>query len=274
VVDWAAIQTLGDEDLGDQEHSTGVRLRASTQALQALRPGELADLIEQLGRNERRRLLDSLDTATAADAVEEMEPDDVRRLLHDSELGDAVELLAEMEPDEAVDALRDMPESKRAQLLAAMPAELSRRLVELLGYDEDRAGGVMTTTLVLCFEHDTVAKATEQLRELASHAVDLFGIAVVDAEGRLLDDVTALELLLADPMTPISELVGPPWPVTVSPDTPLSEVVRQLAENRSASVVVVDQEGRPVGRVLADDLLDSLMPDRSRFQFFRQAPSS
>jgi CBS domain-containing protein len=267
VIDWAAIQTLGDE-----EPATGVRMRASSQALQALRPGELADLIEQLGRNERRRLLDSLDTATAADAVEEMEPEDVRMLLHDAELSDAVELLGEMEPDEAVDALRDMPEAKRLALLTAMPAELARRLGDLLGYDEDRAGGVMTTTLVRCAEDDTVAQVIEQLRELAAHAVDLFGIAVVDGEGRLLDDVTALELLLADPLAPISELVGPPWPVTVSPDTPLSEVARQLAENRSASVVVVDAEGRPLGRVLADDLLDSLVPDRSRFQFFRQAP--
>lgn len=269
VVDWAAIQPLGEE-----RQSVGVRLRASTQALQALRPGELADLLEQLGRSERRKLLDSLDTATAADAVEEMEPGDVRTLLRDANPTAAAALLSEMEPDEAVDALRDMPAEAREPLLAQMPPDVATRLGELLGYRENRAGGVMTTTLVQCTELEPVTAVIERLRALVEHAVDLGAIVVVDADGRLLDDLTALELLLADPGAVVSDLVGPPWPVTVGADAPLSEVAASFSENRSASVVVVDGDGRPLGRILADDLLDALVPDRRAFQLFRQAPSS
>jgi CBS domain-containing protein len=268
VIDWAAIQPLAD---GGQ--TGGMRLRASSHALESLRPGELADLLEQLGRSERQHLLDTLDTATAADAVEEMEPDEVRTLLQDSDPETAAALLGEMEPDEAVDALRDVSADERERLLAAMPADVASRLAGLLGYDEHRAGGVMTSTLVQCTERETVAAVTERLRGLASHAVDLSSIVVTDADGRLLDDVTVLELLLADPASTLGELVGPPWPVVVSPDTPLSEVAIQLIENRSASLVVVDADGRPLGRILADDLVDALVPDKGRFQFFRQAPS-
>jgi CBS domain-containing protein len=265
VVDWAAIQPLTDDDRG------GMHLRA--QGLQAMHPGELADLLEQLGRTERQQLLDSLDTATAADAVEEMEPHDVRSLLHDSKPEAAAALLSEMEPDEAVDALRDLPEEEREQLLATMPADVAERLARLLGYDEGRAGGAMTSTLVEGGERETVAQVRDKLRALESHAVDLSSIVVVDDDGHLLDDVTVLELLLADPDTPLSELTGPPWPVTVSPETPLTEVARELIDSRSASVVVVDSEGRPLGRILADDLIDALLPDKGRFQLFRQAPS-
>jgi CBS domain-containing protein len=268
VIDWAGIQPLSEEN-----RAAGVRMRASAQALKALRPGELADLLEQLGRSERLQLLDSLDPATAADAVEEMEPDDVRTLLHDSEPRAAAALLGEMEPDEAADALRDLPEEERRQFLEAMPAEAATHLARLLGYDENRAGGLMTTTLVLCEEHETVSEVRNKLRTFESHAVDLTAIAIVDGDGRLLDDVTVLELLLAEPATRLADLIGPPWPVTVGPETPLSEVARQLIENRSASIVVVDPEGRPLGRILADDLVDALVPDKGRLQLFRQAPS-
>ena len=269
VIDWAAIQPLSEEN-----RAAGVRLREPAQALRRLRPGELADLLEQLGSSERRQLLDSLDTATAADAVEEMEPDDVRALLHHSEPEAAAELLGEMEPDEAADALRDLPDEDRDELLAAMPAEAATRLARLVGYDENSAGGLMTTTLVLCSENETVSEVRAKLRALASHAVDLTAIVIVDADGRLLDDVTVLELLLAEPATRLGDLIAPPWPVTIVPETPLSEVAEQLIETRSASIVVVDPEGRPLGRILADDLVDALVPDKGRrLQLFRQAPS-
>lgn len=268
VIDWAAIQPLGEEG-----RMGGVRLRTSGRALEALRPGELADLLEELGRSERRLLLDDLDPATAADAVEEMQPEDVHALLRDAPPETAASLLAEMEPDEAVDALRDLSAEGRASLLREMPAEVASRLASLLGYDEDEAGGVMTSTLVACPEEETVAEVTERLRRLAGHAVDLSAIVVVDPEGRLLDDVTVLELLLAEPSIRLSELIGPPWPVTVSPDTPVSEVAIQLIENRSASLVVVDAEGRPLGRILADDVIDALIPDRGRLQLFRLGTS-
>jgi CBS domain-containing protein len=268
VIDWAAIRAPGEEG-----RAGGVRLRTSGRALEALRPGELADLLEELGRSERQRLLGDLDPAAAADAIEEMQAADVLTLLRNSPPQTAAGLLAEMEPDEAVDALRDLSAQERAGLLREMPGDVAARLARLLGYNEDQAGGVMTSTLVARPETETVAEVTEKLRELAGHAVDLSAIVVIDPEGRLLDDVTVLELLLAEPSTLLSELIGPPWPVTVSPDTPVAEVAVQLIENRSASLVVVDGDGRPLGRILADDIVDALLPEKGRLQLFRLGPS-
>lgn len=268
VIDWAAIQPLaGQEGVG------AARLRASGDALRGLRPAELADLLEELGRPERHRLLEGLDREIAADAVEEMEPEDVQTLLRDASPATAADILAEMEPDEAVDALRDMAPDEREELLGAMPPAVTERLVGLLGYGEDRAGGVMTTTIVRCAETETVAEVTERLRGMVGHAVDLDAIIVVDAGGRLLDDVTVLELLLAGPDTRLTELIGPPWPVTVGPETPVDEVATALIENRSASIVVVDDDGRPLGRILADDVVDALVASKGRFQIFRQGPA-
>ena len=92
---------------------------------------------------------------------------------------------------------------------------------------------------------------------------------MVDEDGRLVDDVSLFELLLAAPTATMGELVGPPWPVVVHPGAPLSQVVERLIDNRSSSVVVVDDAGRPVGRILADDIVDALVPGRGRFHFPR-----
>jgi CBS domain-containing protein len=64
--------------------------------------------------------------------------------------------------------------------------------------------------------------------------------------------------------------VGPPWPVTVLPDATLDEVTERLVANRRSSLVVVDVEGRPLGRILADDVIDALVPDRGRLRFPRK----
>lgn len=268
VIDWAAIEPLG----GDGQ-TGGLRLRESARTLETLRPRDLAGLLEALGRSKRQQLLDRLGPEAAADAVEEMGGDAVHMLLRESPPQTAAGLLVEMEPDEAVDALRELSAEERGRLLEQTPAKVAARLTRLLGYDESRAGGVMTATLVQCTEWETVAEVIERLRTLASHAVDLCAIAVVDSDGRLLDDVTVLELLLAGPGAAVSELIGPPWPVTISPDMPMAEVALQLIENRSASLVVVDGGGRPLGRILADDVVDALLPETGRLQLFRQAPS-
>jgi len=207
-----------------------VRLSRPNSGVHRLRPAEMADLLEDLGRAERRELLAALDTETAADALEEMNAPDVLAVLRDAPVERAAELLASMESDEAADALRDLPEDEREDVLRAMPAESARELRTLLTYEEATAGGVMTSGLVLVGSTATVGDAVAALRAAAGRSDQGAGLVVVDQEGRLLDDVTVFELLGVDPDRPIAELVGPPWPVTVPPSAGLREVVSTMTD--------------------------------------------
>jgi Mg/Co/Ni transporter MgtE len=110
------------------------------------------------------------------------------------------------------------------------------------------------------------------LREHGEHLAELDRIVVVDAEGRVLDEVSMQELLLAELDDPVAALLAPPWPVSVLPDATSAEVAEQLVENRCGSVLVVDADNRPIGRILADDIVDVLMPDRGRLTVLRWAP--
>ena len=247
-------------------------MKTTNEGLHRLRPGELADLLEDLRRDERRELLAALSPDEAADALEEMQPEDLEQLLRESDPVEAARLLAAMEPDEAVDALRDLPIAVRAEVLRHIPPSTALGLRELLGYEEDEAGGIMTIALVTAKSGDKVKKVADRLSESRSHDVDLDAVAVLDSDGRLVGDVTVLDLLLAlraDSDTRMSALLGDEDVVTVSPHTSAGEVAGRLIETRRLSMVVVDDDGRPLGRILADDVLDALVPTKGRFHFPR-----
>ena len=246
-----------------------IRLRRTNQELHRLRPAELADLLEDLGRRERDALLGALGPEAAADALEEMDAAELGALLRETPAEDVAPLVAEMEPDEAAEALRTLDEDDRSEILAAMPADDAERLEGLLAYAEGTAGGLMTTRLVIVGADETVALVRDRLREDIEHREEIDAVLVVDENRRLVDDVSIFELFLAEPDTRLGDLVAPPWPVVVEAGAPFEEVVERLIDNRRSSIVVVDGEGRPIGRILADDVVDALVPGRGRRRFPR-----
>jgi CBS domain-containing protein/uncharacterized protein YrrD len=270
VIDWASITSFGSQRGPGGPGGPGGTLLTGGHGLHRLRPGELADLLEDLGRAERQELLSHLTPEQAADALEEMQEEELVQLLRESDTAGAAGLLSRMEPDEAADGLRDLDPRERAKLLAAMPAEARQPVATLLGYAERTAGGIMTTVLVVATPAETITQVRDRLRANRAHDEDLSGVIVLGDDGQLLDDLTMTELFLAEPGMTVHDLVGPPWPVTVTHDAGLDEIAERLVEARHSSVVVVDEEERPLGRILADDVLDMLVPDRSRFRFPRR----
>ena len=262
VLDWSAVQPFGSQP-GE------LRLSRSSQALKRLRPSEVADLLEELGRDERQALLDALDPGVAADALEEMQPEELEQLLREAPVARAAALVAAMEPDEAADALRDLGPEERAELLDAMPDETAGDLAALLTFSEESAGGLMTTHLVTVPVGTSVQAVRDRLREETEHRADVDRVLVIDDDGTLVDDLALFDLFLADPTASVDDLVEPPWPVTVHADASLEEVVVRLVDSRAASVVVVDAADRPIGRILADDVVDALVPEKAKLRFPR-----
>jgi Mg/Co/Ni transporter MgtE len=262
VIDWAAIQPFGSE-------VPDVRLRASNEGLRRLRPGELADLLEDLGRDARQELLATLEPEKAADALEEMDPEELGALLRETPPDEAAALLSRMEPDEAVDALRDLERPEREELLAHMAEDKRTHLVRILHYQEDRAGGFMTTNLVTAVPDEPVGAVRQRLRDALEHAGDIDGVAVVDDDGIFLGDVSLFQVAVAADEADVGGLLAERAPVRLAAEAQLDEVAERLIESRHSSVVVVDDDGRPIGRILADDVVDALMPERGRRHFPR-----
>jgi CBS domain-containing protein len=245
VLDWQSVAPFAEDST---DGPAEVRLRASRAALHQLRPADLADLLEDLGRIERQQLLEWLPAQAAR-------------------------LIGEMEADEAADALRDLNAAERDGLLARMPAEKSKGLRRLLAHPEDTAGGAMTPYLVTARTTDSVAEIRAALAAQSEHRTEIDAVAVLDEAGRLLADIALFHLAVAEDSTKVGDMVdwlaqfGPA--VTVQPETRIEEAAEHLVASRASSLLVVDADNRPVGRILADDVLDSLLPERGRVHFRR-----
>jgi CBS domain-containing protein/sporulation protein YlmC with PRC-barrel domain len=256
VVDWATIASLTS--------GTGVvRTAGHRSKLSQLRPADLADLLEDLAGREQGAFVDLLDPNLAADALEEMEEEDLQGLLRGLPAERAAELLALMEPDESAEVMRDLEIEHRDAILANMDKPTAKVLRELISFDEKVAGGMMTTHMLVIKQTDTVESAIKLLIEHKERDV-VDGVLVVDSKGRLVDHIQTIELVAAKSSALIESLISAPFPTAVKIDTALDEVIEEFSNNRGSSIVVVDEKGKPIGRILADDLVDALTSDEGR----------
>jgi CBS domain-containing protein len=264
VIDWAAIQSFGQQSGSNNR----LKLGAAQTELHRLRPSELADLLEDLGRTERQELLSTLSPEQAADALEEMQPEELEGILRESTPDDAAGYLANMEPDEAADALRDVDSELREDLLARMPGDSANQVEEVLAYEEESAGGFMTTAVVTALPTEKISSLRKRLLGEANHS-EIDAVVITDAHNKLLHDLAIIDIFLAEPDQLLGELISLPAPITVSPNDMVEKVAELLIANRRSSVLVVNSNNEPVGRILADDVVDALLPQRGRFRFPR-----
>ena len=259
IVDWATVQPFGDND-------SEFRLKLPHAGLRKLRPRELARVLEELDSAARIELINQIDLEIVADAMEEMDADEVGGFLGDTEPKRAAQILANMEPDEAVDALRDLGRSDADEVLSYMPEEISEQLKRLLEYPEAMVGGFMTTRLVTANLTETVEEVRSRLRGYRNHATEIDAVAVIDQDGRLIADLSIFTIAIANNSDPIASLISQLPPAHLEPETFVSDAVNALRDSRHSSVVVVDGNRVPIGRVLADDLVDALVKS-SGFHF-------
>ena len=152
----------------------------------------------------------------------------------------------------------------RARLLAALPSLDAEHLATLARFADDTAGGLMTTVLVTALVSDSVGDVRRSLAGFADHRADIDAVLVLDGDGRPIDDLTLFDLLVAEPSAEVGSLVTGAPPMTVPVDAPLDDAVAALMDSRRGSLIVTDDDGCAIGRILADDVIDALVPTRNR----------
>jgi Mg/Co/Ni transporter MgtE len=121
----------------------------------------------------------------------------------------------------------------------------------------------MTTRLLVARCDETVGAVRDRLAA-ADERLDLAAVVLVDDDGRVVDDIPVVDLFVVEPDRRLEELASAAEPVTVPPSAPLTEVIDRLIDSRQASLLVVDDDRHPVGRIMADDVIDALVPTRGR----------
>lgn len=263
VIDWADVGYLATD-------AATVQLKSSRGKLARLHPVEIARLAEALSYHHGSEVVESLDDETAAETLEEMPAETQARILGDMDEERAADILEWMSPDEAADVLGDLPEDKAEELLGLMEQQEQADVVELLPYEDDTAGGLMTTEFVTLPRQLTAGEALARLREMAETPNMIYYLYVVETEGSWkLNGVIALRsLILADPAMPLEEAMRTEFQ-KAEPDEPASAVAQRIAEYNLLALPVVDDAGDILGIVTVDDAMEILLPKDWRQQLPR-----
>lgn len=252
-----------DLDLLEQQ----VRAALETEDITTLRelvariyPPDLADIIERLDDEDQQRVFSLLELSQAADVLDEASIDTARELIGQMPVEQAADILEELDSDDAAAILtEDVPE-RQNELLAAMAPEEAADVRELLRYPPQSAGRLLNDRFVALRESDTVADAMERLRTIVHDAAVIVYLYVLDQHDRLIGTVSLRRLLVDSPNRPIIELMRPS-PLAVQPETDQEEVARMVARYDLAALPVVDGEGRMLGVVTVDDVMDVLLEE-------------
>ncbi|MDO8105588.1 CBS domain-containing protein [Isoptericola sp. b441] len=230
-----------------------------------LKPADLADVLHDLADTRMVEVATALANERLADVLEELPEDDQVAILTGLDLDRAADVLDVMQPDDAADLLAEMPTEKAAELLELMEPEEARDVRRLLAYDDESAGGLMTTEPVVLSPETPIAQALAHVRrqDLTPALASMVFVVRPPLEtptGRFLGVVHIQRLLREAPHDQIGGYLDTEIEV-VAPSAPLSTVTRLLATYNLLALPVVDDNRRLLGAVSVDDVLDHLLPD-------------
>ncbi len=234
-------------------------------AYEDLKPADLAEVLHDLADSRRVEVASALDNERLADVLEELPEDDQVSILSSLETDRAAHVLEAMQPDDAADLLHELPEHQAAELLEAMEPDEAEDVRRLLAYDEDTAGGMMTTEPVIIAPETPIAQALAHIRraDLSPALASVVFVVRPPLEtptGRFLGAVHFQRLLREPPHQAIGTVVDS-QSEHVGTDATIGEVAKLFATYNLLVLPVLDSERRLLGAVSVDDALDHLLPE-------------
>ena len=245
-------------NLIESDPARRVKLRISYDRLAELHPADIADILKELSYNEQKALIESLDDETAAHALSEIPTKMQADLLESISTEKAADIVEEMPPDEAADVLNQLSPETSAEVLADMEKDEAKEVRELLAFEENTAGSMMTTEYVVVHDSATVEGAIEALRNFEGQVEAVQQILLIDSETVLTGAVPIGRIVLAASSTPLKDLATEPL-ISVEAQQSARAVVDLFHKYNLMSLPVVDEERHLLGIVTADDVLEHVI---------------
>lgn len=232
-------------------------------ALDELYPQDLLESWPEFIPEHRLPILTLLSPAEAAEVFSHLEEDEQAELLEALPRARVKEILDELSLDDLTDTIQAVEEENPAQaqaLLAQLDPETREEVKELSEYEEDEAGGLMTPEYIALRDSMSVDEVFRFLRSAAPDAEQVYYLYVIDRAERLQGVVSLRQLVIADPLTRVREIMNPDVRF-VRTDTDQEEVARLMSDYGYQVLPVVDEAGKLVGIITIDDAVDVIQEE-------------
>lgn len=219
-------------------------------------PHTVGRFLERLDVDERRALLRKLDIERAADILAEMDSEDAAEVLQAMRHGRAAQVLEYLDPDDSADIIADMETADQDRLLGQITPKTAATVRDLISYPPDTAGGIMTPHVAKIPEGLTVIQAVRHLQRLNGEFEHIYYVYVVDDANKLLGTVSMRDLVMARPDETIHDIMRRDLRGVIQVTADQEDVAREMARQNLHALPVVDADGRLVGMVTDDDVID------------------
>lgn len=240
-------------------------IEAASKEVSDLHAADIAELFRKLNLNEAEWLFSLIDdNEKQADVLMELDEDDRKKLLEGmdpEQIGHFIDLL---DTDDAVDLIQELDEEDREEVIQHIDdMEQAGDIVDLLQYDEDTAGGLMGTEMLVVNENLSMPDCLKEMRRQAEDLDDIYNVYVVDDDNRL-EGVLPLQKMITHPSVSKIKHVMDADPHSVRTDTPIDEVALEFEKYDLVAMPVVDSIGRLVGQITVDDVMDEVREQSER----------
>ena len=228
-------------------------------------PADIAELIQHLDYPEAEFIVSLLDGDMAADTLMELDEDVRHQLLENIPNKDIAKHFVEhLDTDDAVDLLQELDKEDQEEVLSHVDdVEQAGSIIDLMKYDDDTAGSIMGTEMIVVNENWSMPECVKRMREQAEDMDEIFNVYVVDDDNKL-RGILPLKKLITHPSVSKIKHVMTTDPFYVKADDPIDEVVLDFEKYNLAVMPVIDSIGRLVGRITFDDVMDEAREQTER----------
>jgi CBS domain-containing protein/sporulation protein YlmC with PRC-barrel domain len=257
-------------------HASSALLRGPFGRIRRLKAAQIADLLEEASKAEETEILGQVhvDPELEADVFEELDEDLATRLLGARTDPEIAEVLNRMHADDAADAISELPQRRRQPVLDLLPPGQRAKVLTLLGFNPNSAGGLMGMDFLAVPEHSQVSAALAAVSAAENLQPEaLSSVHALDEEGRLCGVVKLVTLLQSDRATRLSDIYDDD-PVRIGTDTDVVDVAVLMSDYNLITIPVVDEERTMIGLITVDDVLEVTLPEDWRRREAAEPPDS
>ena len=254
-----------DEDISHiKEIIEANEKKRAVEELEEMHPADIAELYNNLDLEDFDYLFKLLDEEKRADVLMELDEEDRLKILSEMPAEEIAKQIDHLETDDAVDLIQQLDKDEREEVISHIDdVEQAGDIIDLLKYDEDTAGGLMGTEMIVVNENWSMPECIRQMRMQAEDIDEIYYVYVVDNDYKLRGTLP-LKMMLTHPSVSKIKHVMEEEPPSVKADTPIDEVALDFEKYDLVAMPVVDSIGRLLGRITVDDVMDQVRESSER----------